>query len=396
MAIEVIMPKYGRMDEATITRVLKSAGDRVAVGEPLCEIETEKVNAEIEAPQAGVLAAFLHGEQSVVPCGNVVAIIAIDGEDPRAVAARYRAGAAGDAAVAPAAPARPDAPPAMPAGSAAGERRAVSPLAKRRAAELGVDLARVVGSGPGGRVTREDVERAAPSSPAAGEPSPSALAAVPRAGAAAQRMRRAIAERMMRSLQHSAQLTLTTEADVTGAVAFRNRTKADTPFTYTDLIVYAVARALPRHPRFMVRADGDDFAPVEEINIGVAVSLDDGLIVPVIRGADRLNLGEIAAANRALVEKARDGRLAVDDVTAGTFTITNLGAYGIDGFTPIINPGEPAILGMGRIVERPLYVGDEIARRAVMTLSLTFDHRLLDGAPAAQFLHTVVELFNAP
>ncbi|MGD9765001.1 MAG: E3 binding domain-containing protein, partial [Candidatus Binatia bacterium] len=165
MAIEVIMPKYGRMDEATITRVLKSAGDRVAVGEPLCEIETEKVNAEIEAPQAGVLAAFLHGEQSVVPCGNVVAIIAIDGEDPRAVAARYRAGAAGHAAVAPAAPARPDAPPAMPAGSAAGERRAVSPLAKRRAAELGVDLARVVGSGPGGRVTREDVERAAPSSP---------------------------------------------------------------------------------------------------------------------------------------------------------------------------------------------------------------------------------------
>ena len=444
MAVEVTMPKFGlTMQEGTIQRYFKAPGESVRAGEPLYEVETEKVLYEVEAPVSGTLAAALFPEGATVECGIVIAVIAESGEDAAAVGARYgngagpRAGA--PAAAAAGAPARSSgAATAAPASSAAasaaddaGARRSVSPVARKLAAELGVELARVAGTGPGGRITREDVERAAegarPASgtggaveraaegarPTSGASAASAAAAragapagapVPAAAPAAGKpqarsipmrgMRKTIADRMSQSLRESAQLTITSEADVTAAVELRERLVRQFDFTYGDLLIQAVARALLRHPRMNARLEQDAIAIMPQVNVGMAVALEDGLIVPVIVDADRKSLREIAAVTRELGERARAGKLRLEEVSGGTFTITNLGTYGVDAFTPIINTGETGILGVGRIIEKPVVHRGEIARRSMMTLSLTFDHRLIDGAPAAQFLQTVIEIFN--
>ena len=207
-------------------------------------------------------------------------------------------------------------------------------------------------------------------------------------------MRKAIAERMHQSLQQHAQLTITSEADVTAAVEFRTRAGKEPDFTYTDMLIQAVARALKRHPRVNARLTEAGIMLLDEINVGMAVALDEGLIVPVICDAERKSVSEIGAETRVLGEKARKSQLKLEDVSGGTFTLTNLGTFGVDAFTPIINLGETAILGVGRIVEKPAIYRGEIARRSMMTLSLTFDHRLIDGAPAAAFLQTVITNFN--
>jgi pyruvate dehydrogenase E2 component (dihydrolipoamide acetyltransferase) len=397
MAVEVVMPKFGlTMNDGIIKRLLKQPGDAVAEGEPLFEVETEKVLNEVPAPASGILVAFLFNEEDTVDCGVAIAVIAQPGEDPEQLRARYAKVSA------PAQPAaqtggRADQTPA-PGAITATERRAITPIARKRAAELKVDLARVAGTGPGGRVTREDVERAASSvPPAAASPSQAAAPARQPEGAATiplRGIRKTIAERMMHSLHGSAQLTLTTEADVTAATDLRAQVARERDFTYTDLMIHAVARALRRHPRLNARLDDGVISLCGEINVGMAVALDEGLIVPVIHNADRKTLKEIAAETRELGQRAREGKLRIEDVHGGTFTITNLGTYGVDAFTPIINPGEAAILGLGRIIERPAVYRGEIARRSMMTLSLTFDHRLIDGAPAAAFLQTVIETFN--
>ena len=427
MPVEVTMPKFGlTMQEGTIQRYFKAPGESVRAGEPLYEVETEKVLYEVEAPASGTLAAALFPEGATVECGVVIAVIAESGEDAAAVGARYgngagpRAGA--PAAAAAGAPARSSgAATAAPASSAAasaaddaGARRSVSPVARKLAAELGVELARVAGTGPGGRITREDVERAAEGArPASGASAASAAAAragapagapVPAAAPAAGKpqarsipmrgMRKTIADRMSKSLRESAQLTITSEADVTVAVELRERLVRQFDFTYGDLLIQAVARALLRHPRMNARLEQDAIAIMPQVNVGMAVALEDGLIVPVIVDADRKSLREIAAVTRELGERARAGKLRLEEVSGGTFTITNLGTYGVDAFTPIINTGETGILGVGRIIEKPVVHRGEIARRSMMTLSLTFDHRLIDGAPAAQFLQTVIEIFN--
>lgn len=277
-------------------------------------------------------------------------------------------------------------------------------MARKLAVELKVDLEKVVGTGPGGRVTREDVERAAAAPPAAAKPTPAPVSKPAPAAPAPARppsgmvpfrgMRKIIAERMHQSLQQAAQLTITTEADVTAAVEFKTRASAELEFTYTDLMIQAVARALKRHPRLNARLTDAGIALLDEIHVGMAVALDEGLIVPVIRNADRKTLAEIGAETKVMGEKARTGQLKLEDVSGGTFTISNLGTYGVDAFTPIINLGETAILGVGRIVEKPAVHRSEITRRSMMTLSLTIDHRLIDGAPAAVFLQSVVTNFN--
>jgi|YelNatPaOPRAMG01_1025707.scaffolds.fasta_scaffold08160_4 pyruvate dehydrogenase E2 component (dihydrolipoamide acetyltransferase) len=413
MAVEVIMPKFGlTMHDGTIQRFFKAPGDPVREGEPLFEVETEKVLQEVEAPASGIFAFPLFEEGATVDCGATVAIIAEPGEDLAQLRARYGSGAsAGGSPAVPAAPApatgdRPPGPEAASAALPSGGRRAISPVARKLATELGVNLDTVAGTGPGGRVTREDVERAARQYARAPIPSPKPDAASVAALAPGQTpapgprtipfraMRRTIAERMHQSLRDSAQLTIMTEADVTAATELRERLKREFDFTYTDLLIHAVARALLKHPRMNARLDGDAIVIPDEVNIGLAVALEEGLVVPVIRDAARLGLGEIAARSRALGEKARAGKLRLEDVSGGTFTITNLGAYGIDAFTPILNPGETGILGVGRIVEKPAVYRGEITRRAMMTLSLTFDHRTVDGAPAAEFLRTVIEIFN--
>ena len=413
MAVEVTMPKFGlTMHEGTLQRFFKAAGETVALGEPLYEVETEKVLYVVEAPAAGTLAAWLHGEGAIVECGRAVALIAEAGEDAAALAATAPAiaaasphAAATDNHNASAHDAAGNDPSAGASTPAAAGRRAISPVARKLAAELKVDLDRVTGTGPGGRITREDIEHAAHASAASATGAQSVAIAVaaappdtspkPQMRTLAMRgMRRTIATRMHQSLRDTAQLTITFEADVTAATELRARLVREFDFTYTDLLIHAVARALVRHPRMNSRLAEEVILMLPEVNVGMAVALDEGLIVPVIAHADRRTLREIAAATRDLGERARTGQLKLDDVSGGTFTITNLGTFGVDAFTPILNTGETGILGVGRIVEKPAVYRGEIARRSMITLSLTFDHRVIDGAPAAIFMQSVIDIFN--
>lgn len=418
MAIELTMPKFGlTMHEGTLQRFFKAPGETVKAGEPLYEVETEKVLYVVEAPASGILAAWLHGEGTIVECGRPVAVIAEAGEEAAAIAATASPASAGPAGAArSAAPAQASTPAGnvSPAGMDAaavpgGGRRAVSPIARKLAAELKVDLERVGGTGPGGRITREDIERAANGggarSPVVAVTAPDAATAPLSASSAASAqpqlrtlpmrgMRRTIATRMHQSLRDTAQLTITTEADVTTATELRGRLTREFDFTYTDLIIHAVGRALVRHPRMNSKLSEEAILLLSEVNVGMAVALEDGLIVPVIANADRKSLREIAAVTKDLGERARAGSLKLEDVSGSTFSITNLGNFGIDAFTPILNTGETGILGVGRIVEKPAVYRGEIARRSMLTLSLTFDHRIIDGAPAANFLQTVIDIFN--
>ena len=392
MAIEVTMPKFGlTMHEGTIQRFFKSPGESVKAGEPIFEVETEKVLYEVESPANGTLAVALCEEGATIECGLGVVVIAETSEDTASVAAKYASRAAQPVASNHVPQAAPAPTVTQPEGTAGG-RRAVSPVARKLAAELGVNLDSLNGTGPGGRITKEDVERAA-KSPAA--PAPAQAAPAPAGQRTPMRgVRKLIAERMHQSLRATAQLTIASEVDVTPATELRARLTREFDFTYTDMLVHACARALLRHPRMSTKLDGADLVTASEINVGLAVALDEGLIVPVIRNADKKGLREIAVESRALAEKAHASRLKLEDVSGGTFTISNLGTYGVDAFTPILNHGETGILGVGRIVEKPAIYRGEITRRAMLTLSLTFDHRVIDGAPAAEFLQSVVEILN--
>jgi len=387
MPADVIMPKFGlTMQEGRIQQWFKAAGDAVAVGDSLFEVETEKVLYEVEAAVAGTLACIVHPVEAVVPCTGVVAVIALPGEDVATVAAGATARARPAAAPYPA-PGGSKAPAAS-APAAATTGAPVTPAARKLAKERGVDLSRVTGTGPGGRITREDVDAALAAAPAA--------TAASGRGEALRGMRKTIADRMLASLQTTAQLTITTEADVGAMVARRQRLQAASPLTYTDLLVEAVAHALREHPRLNATTDGDAVTVHDAVHVGIAIALEDGLVVGVIRDADRQPLWALAAAARGLAERARAGALGIDDVTGGTFTITNLGAHGIDAFTPILHAPQVAILGVGRVVEKPVVRDGQIVIRPTLVLSLTFDHRVVDGVPAARFLQRVVALLAEP
>jgi len=272
-----------------------------------------------------------------------------------------------------------------------------SPMARKLAREYGLDLAQIPGTGPGGRVTEKDVETYVAAQQRVAAPSP-APGAVPKAARTIPfiGMRQVIAQRMTESLQTMAQVTATTEVDVSEMVKLREQLKTRFDLTYNDIIVKAVTIALKDHPLVNSTLVGDEIYVLEEMHIGVAVALEDGLIVPVVRDADKRTLAEIAQATRRLTEAARAGTLTVDEATGSTFTITNLGMYGVDISTPIINPPEVAILGVGRIIEKPAVYQGDIVKRSMMTLSLTFDHRIVDGAPAAAFLKTLAGILEKP
>jgi pyruvate dehydrogenase E2 component (dihydrolipoamide acetyltransferase) len=476
MAVPIKMPQLGMtMTEAKVVQWLKREGEPVRKGEPVASIETDKLNAEVEASADGVLRRIVAHEGAVVPVTGLMAVVAAPDEPESAV----EAVAGGVSTVAPA----PDAlttaatrrvaeqapggeAPALPAphrergAGGEGELRA-SPIARRLAAELGVDLSRVVGSGPGGRIVEADVRAAAGTAeqaPAAADgyvrasplakrlarehgldlhevpgtgpegrvierdvlaflerreamaaPTPAAAltlhrrATIPFEGA-----RRLIAERMHQSLQQAAQLTLTTEADATALVELRShlvpaaQVYGHRPPSYTDLLVAIVARVLRDHPllnsSLVVEQGRQEIACWQEINIGVAVALDPperGLVVPVIRNADQKPLQAISEELGDLVARARAGRLTMDDLQGGTFTLTNLGQVEVDAFTPILNPPQAAILGIGRIARKPAVYQEQLAIRSLVTLSLTFDHRLVDGAPAGAFLRDVKHAIEA-
>ncbi|MER3398510.1 MAG: 2-oxo acid dehydrogenase subunit E2 [Chloroflexota bacterium] len=371
MAVQIVMPKLGMaMTEGEVVKWLKEDGAQVAKDEPVVQVMSKKITYEVKAPQAGVLRQAVLPKQKV-PVGAVIGYITAPGEE---------------VPVTPAAP-------AAAAGPTAQAEALATPMAKRLAREHGIDLREVRGTGPGGRIQESDVlayleqRRQAPAAPEA----PPAARVIPFTG-----MRRAIAERMTESLQTMAQVTITTEADVTGLVEFVDRLKTRADISYTAVLVKAVAAALKQHPILNSTLVGDEIRLLDEINIGVGVALDEGLIVPVIRNADRLSLAEIDRELKRLAAAARAGTLTVDEVTGSTFTISNLGMYGVDAFTPIINPPEVAILGVGRITEKPAVYRGQVAVRSLMTLSLTFDHRVVDGAPAAAFLQTLAGMLAQP
>jgi pyruvate dehydrogenase E2 component (dihydrolipoamide acetyltransferase) len=401
------MPKFGlTMTEGTIQKWFKAEGDAIKAGEPLFEVETEKVLYEVESPASGTVAKLLYPLEATVAVGLPVAVIAEPGETVAEVAAKYGGGAPKVAATvsvaaAPSASATATATVTVAASSASGrhEGAPVTPAARKLAQEHNVDLARVTGTGPGGRVTREDVEKAIADAAKAPPPAPVAAptatlapAVSVAASAPLRGMRKVIAERMHKSLQGSAQLTITTEVDVTQLIDRRQEVQREFNATYTDFIVQACAHALKQHGRMNAALEGETLKTQDQISVGIAVALEEGLIVPVIHNTDKKSLKEIAQEARVLAEKARAGKLTLEEVSGGTFTVSNLGMYGVDGFTPILNAPQTGILGVGRIVEKPVIYRGEIAKRSMIVLSLTFDHRVIDGAPAGAFLQTVADL----
>ncbi len=421
MATAIKMPLLGMtMEEGIISKWLVSDGDSVTQGQVIAEFETDKINAEIEAPADGIIGGITAKEGEAVVVQGIVAYILEPGEDAPAPS-----DGAGEAAVEPASPAATPPPkpvsqvaatpvpqasasvtkPVTPTGAGLPQAPAAptdgrimaSPLARKLARELGLDVAAIRGTGPGGRIVANDVRAGADVT----IPEP-AVAQVAAATVPFRGIRKTIADRMMQSLSAMAQLTLVSEADATEFVDLRTKLAAQHEaalgyrISFNDLLARIVTRALVEHPNMNATLQGENIVRQANVNIGLAVEIANGLAVPNVKNAQNMQLIELSTALHGLTENAAGGGLALDDLSGGTFTITNLGALEIDAFTPVINPPECAILGVGRIVAKPAVVNGEVAVRQMITLSLTFDHRLNDGAPAARFLQRIKQLVEQP
>lgn len=398
---EVIMPKLGlTMKEGTIVDWLKNEGERVEKGESIVEIETEKISKFVEAEASGVLLKILAPKGTTVPVTKVIAIIGEPGEEtPSKEVSVQQTEALKSAGETPETIEAVEKPPAT---WTAEEKTRISPLAKKLAEEYKVDPTKIKGTGPGGRIVKEDiikaVETATPSAP---QPATSQKIEVseiiPLTGT-----RKTIADRLSQSYHSAVHTTVMTEVDMTVTASFRQRLLSETkektgaPVTYTSIIAKAVATALKRHP--IVNSTLEDYAikVLKEINLGVAVDTEAGLIVPVIRNADKKTLTEIASLLGELADKARKRLLSIDEISFGTFTITNLGTLGVHTFVPIINPPQAAILGVGMLEEKPVVIKGRVEIRSRMNLSLVFDHRIVDGAEAARFLQTLKSILENP
>ena len=445
VAIEVLLPKLGlTMETGLIEEWLVTAGTLVQPGEPLMRLATDKVEVDVEAEAAGLFHPAV-AQGSELPPGALVGWLLAEGEAVPAPSAA--APSAPTAAPHPAEPVVAAEPGALTPPTQTG-RQFVSPNARRVARERGVDVTQLRGTGPSGRVITADVidalEQPAVAASAAQAQGPGVvsplvrrdavaagvdlgavpagpggkirradvIAAAARQGAAPPGlpaqvipltgMRGVIASRMHASLQEMAQLTLGTDATMDAAVDLRARLKEQWSAagiavpTITDFIVRAAALALVRHPRLNASVQEQSILVQSDINVGIAVALDDGLIVPVVKNADQLPLSSIAAETKRLAAGSRTGKLALPDLEGGTFTVSTLGSFGIDFFTPVITPGQVAILGVGRLRESVRWDGATPVRTQVLTLSLTFDHRAVDGAPAADYLRAVVDQLQNP
>src|SRR5580692_9777657 len=362
------------MTDGTVLEWLKQVGEKVSKGECIAEVEAAKTTLEIEAPCDGVLARIVTPAGTLVPVREVMAVIALPGEggvaNPGQVPEADAAGAAlGDPA-----------PALGPAAPAAGALQVV-PAARRLAREHGIDLADVTGSGPGGRITEADVRACVEVR----------ADTVPLTGT-----RGLIARRMVASLQGSAQFTLVRSADVTDLVDRHDRGNLPGGATYTDVLARAVVLSLAEHPALNAHIVGDEIRIARRVHLGIGIDTGVALLVGVLRDADADGLAELSARRLALTERVRAGHADPAELQGSTFTITNLGHAGIDAFTPIINPPEVAILGTGRITDHPVPDGGGVAWRKALTLSLTVDHRAVDGAPAARFLATLAGYLADP
>ncbi len=435
MSVHVAMPKWGlTMKEGKIVNWLIKEGDPVKKGQELFEVETEKITNIVEALADGILFQIVVPVGTVVKTGTIVAVIAEEGE----TAERIEGIQMGEAPEGEPSSSKTPAgeKPAKPEGKKAFVP--ATPAARRVAKEFEIDLTLVTGSGPGGRVTEKDVIKYHEEGPPPPKITPLALEMANQAGldiatvtgtgeggkitqkdvekALSQKtleeaappssipftgMRKAVADNMYASLQQTAQLTTFTEVDVTGMVEFRDiireeYKKDDIRISYNDIIILAVSRALKRYPIMNSTLVEDEILLHDSINMGIAVALKDGLIVPVLRDADKKGLLQIAKETRILAGNARKGSLSMDEVTGGTFTISNVSMFQVDGLTPILKPPETGILGIGRVKEKPAVYKGEIAIRSMMFLSLTFDHRVVDGAPANAFLETAARYLEHP
>lgn len=393
MAKAITVPKLGlTMEKATITTWMKREGDRVEKGESICIIETDKINFEIEAPESGILIKIMAKEGEVLPVGEVIAVVAKEGEtfDLDTVIQQAKE-------VRTYLEERPtEIPISISPSRPKEERREIkaSPLARRIAEEKGVSLEGIIGTGPGESITKEDVLKAMEER----EMVPLGVSKrIPLKG-----IRKVIAERMTSSCHTSAMVTQMMEVDMTEAVRFREENQSNweskgVRVSLNDLLIKVVSQALMETPEINSSLKGDEIEVYGNVNIGIAVNTERGLIVPVLRNTHRKSLLEIAKESSPLIQRTQGGKIGPDDLKFGTFTITNLGTYGIDLFTPIINQPESAILGIGKLDRKVRVVdGDKIAIRSVMNLCLVFDHRVIDGAPAARFLGRVKEILENP
>lgn len=388
MASEIRVPRLGwNMEEGTFLGWLKRDGDEVRAGETLFTLEGDKAVQEIEALEGGILRIAASGPKDgdTVAVGTLLGHVAAVGEvftpsSPSAIAQPREQSQSLARPASPSARRKAREAAGQPVPVAPEERQVISPRARRTARERGVDPAQVQGTGRNGRIRERDILAQAASSPAL---SP---------------LRRAIAERLVRSRRETAPVTLTTTADATNLVNLRLQLKSagSQAASYTDILVKLLGRALREHPALNARWEADRLVTSADINIGIAVDTEVGLIVPVIHDAAKLTLREVAVRSRDLAERARRRKLIPEELQGGTFTMTNLGGFGIDAFTPLINWPEIAILGMGRIQKQPVVVNDQIVPRDMVTLSLTFDHRAVDGAPAARFLQTLCKGIENP
>lgn len=431
---EVVMPKMSDlMEEGKILTWLKKPGDTVTKGDGLAEVETEKVNIEVPSFFAGTLRKILVGEGETVAVGTPIALVGAPNEAlpddttanapaPQQVREPVAAGGMNGAAIQPRdASAFANGNNGSSTLTTQSGRRKVSPLARRLADEYHLDLAVIRGTGPEGRIIKEDIDAAiaAQAQPAARTTAPAAMAATQPAGQPAinaqiivsqdveivplSNMRRTIAARLQQSMQQTPHFYVTMAMDATRLVEMREqvndaleRQGDHLKISYNDLIVMAVARGLGRHPEINVSFDGDRLLRRKAVHIGVAVALDDGLIVPVVRNADKRSLTDLAREIRRLAEAARTNKLQPQDFSGGTFTISNLGMLDVETFTAIINPPEAAILAVGAIVPTPVVIEGQVAVRQQIKMTLSSDHRAIDGAQAAYFLRDVKALIETP
>ncbi|RST65862.1 2-oxo acid dehydrogenase subunit E2 [Bacillus pumilus] len=381
MAVEVVMPKLGMsMKEGTVSVWNKEVGETVNKGESIASINSEKIEMEIESPAEGTILDIKVSEGEGVPPGTVICYIGegneqVEEKKDRDIQSKSKK-----------------------------ERKKISPVARKMANSANLDIDTLVGTGPGGRITKEDVLHALPEreEKKQEEKKQEEKKQNETEHQPINMMRKTIASRMMESLQTSAQLTITLKADVTQLTNLQQQlnetaiARYDTKLTITDFVAKAAILSLLEHPAMNSQYHNGVLETFENVHLGIAAALDNGLAVPVIQHAERLTLIELAKSIKLYGQKAREGKLLHDEIQGSTFTLTNLGAYGVEHFTPILNPPEAGILGVGTMYDTPVYREDELCKGTILPLSLTFDHRVLDGAPASAFLSTVKAHLEEP
>ena len=397
MISEVVMPQMGAdMEEGTIVRWLKQEGEDVARGEIIAEIETDKANVEIEAFESGLFRKVLAKEGDTVSVGEIIAVIASADDDVSSYAQGAVAAKPAEAAKKASAEAKeqPAARLAAKAAVATDGRVRASPVARKLAQERGIDLTQVAGTGPDGRIVRRDVE-AATAQPAAGAPAPTGTETI-----GMSRMRQTIARRMAQSKSEAPHYYVTVDIDMTQAEQIRHQLNdelhGETHMSVNDFIVKASAVALARHPIFNTWFVDGAIRQHQAINVCIAIALEDGLIAPAILDCGSKSLPDIAQASRSLAERAKSGSLKPEEYSGGTFTVSNLGMFGVEALVAIIQPPQAAILGVGGVRTAPVVREGKIESAELMKVALSADHRVTDGAQGAQFLSEIRRLLEHP